>query len=138
MKQDSKDIKKLSRQKAREIAFQLIFEFTFNMEENKLDFEEQTAGLTADELSYVSEVYYGVISHYDELVKKISENCQNFAFDRLFKVDFALLLLALYEITYMKDIPYKVSIDEALNLAEKYSSEKSTKFINGVLSKFSR
>lgn len=138
MKQDSKDSKKLSRQKAREIAFQLIFEFTFNMEENKIDFEEQTAGLTADELSYVSEVYYGVTSHYDELVEKISENCQNFAFDRLFKVDLALLLLALYEITYMKDIPYKVSVDEALNLAEKYSSEKSTKFINGVLSKFSR
>lgn len=135
MKQESKT---LNRQKAREIAFKLIFEFTFNKIQNNNMFEEYTAGLDADSISYISEVYFGVASHYDELEEKISANCQNFAFDRLFKVDLALLLLSLYEITYMKEIPYKVSIDEALNLAEKYSSEKSTKYINGVLSKFSR
>lgn len=134
MKQDSMN----SRQKAREIAFKLIFEYTFNKTQNNEMFEEYTAGLTADEISYISEVYNGVISHYDELVEKISENCKNFTFDRLFKVDLALLLLALYEITYIKSIPNKVSVDEALNLADKYSSEKSTKYINGVLANFLR
>ena len=47
-------------------------------------------------------------------------------------------MLGLYEILYMESIPYKVSVDEALNLAQKYSTEKSIKYINGVLSKFAR
>jgi len=47
-------------------------------------------------------------------------------------------MLALYEIKYMSSIPFKVSVDEALDLASKYSTEKSVKYINGVLSKFVR
>ena len=86
----------------------------------------------------VKEVYTGVCSHYDELAEDISKNSQGFAFERLFNVDKALLILAIYEIKYMASIPFKVSVDEALNLAEKYSTEKSCKYINGILSKFSK
>ena len=52
--------------------------------------------------------------------------------------DLAILLLSTYEIFYVDSIPYKVSVDEALNLAEKYSTNKSVKYINGVLAKFAR
>ena len=128
----------MSRRDAREIAFKLIFEYTFNNDEKREVIEEYVADLSKDDASYVNEVYFGVISHYDELVEKISDNAQNFAFDRIYKVDLALLLLSLYEITYMSGIPYKVSVDEALNLAKKYSTEKSSKYINGILAKFSR
>ena len=48
------------------------------------------------------------------------------------------MLLALYEVKFISEIPFKVSVDEAVNLAHKYSTEKSGKFINGILSKFAR
>lgn len=128
----------MSRRDAREIAFKLVFEYAFNKRDNKEEFEEYTSALDADDKAYVSEVYFGVVSHYDELEEKISSAIEKFAFDRLFKVDLAILLLAAYEIVYMESIPYKVSVDEALNLAEKYSTNKSVKYINGVLAKFAR
>lgn len=128
----------MSRKDAREIAFKLVFEFAFNKRENREEFEEYTLGLSDDDKSYISEVYFGVVSHYDELVEKISGAIENFSFDRLFKVDLAILLLACYEICYMDDIPFKVSANEALDLAEKYSTSKSVKYINGVLAGFAR
>ena len=77
-------------------------------------------------------------SHYDELLEKISGSIEKFALDRLYKVDLAILLLAVYEISYVDSVPFKVSVDEALSLAKKYSTEKSGKYINGVLAKFAR
>lgn len=128
----------MSRREARETAFKLIFEYSFNKTEDKELFEEYTAGISSDEASYISEVYFGVISHYDELEKMISETAEKFEVTRLYKVDFALLLLAIYEIKFMSSVPFKVSVDEALDLAAKYSTEKSVKYINGVLAKFAR
>ena len=83
----------------------------------------------------VNDEINGVIQKYDELCGFISENSEGFAFDRIYKVDLAILLVALYEIKYMKSIPVKVSINEALNLAKSYSTENSNKFINGILAK---
>ena len=132
----------MTRREAREIAFKLIFEYGFNKTEKVDMIEEYTSEYTPeqkkDSVAYISEVYLGVCSHYDELMNIISENSQGFALDRLFKVDTALLALAIYEIKSMDAIPYKVSVDEALSLAEKYSTEKSSKYINGILSKFSK
>ena len=142
-KNDSnKSSKLMTRREAREVAFKLIFEYGFNKIEKMDMIEEYTAeypqDAKKDSVAYISEVYAGAISHYDELTELISANSDGFALDRLFKVDTALLVLALYEIKYMGSIPYKVSVDEALNLAEKYSTEKSCKYINGILSKFSK
>ena len=128
----------MSRRDAREIAFKLIFEYTFSGQEKRELLDEYTATMDSDDVSYISEVYFGVLSHYDELNTKITENIEKFALERLYKVDYSIMLLALYEIIYIDSIPYKVSVDEALKLAEKYSTEKSVKYINGVLSKFAR
>lgn len=128
----------MSRRDARDIAFKLIFEFAFNERENNEELEEYTNGLDADDTSYVKEVYFGVTSHYDEIVAKIAEHIEKFSVERLYKVDLAILLLAVYEICYVDSIPYKVSVDEAIGLAKKYSTEKSSKYINGVLAKFAR
>ena len=128
----------MSRRDARDVAFKLVFEYAFNGRENNEELEQSTAGMEADDIAYVKEVYFGVTSHYDELVSKISEQIEKFAIDRLYKVDLAILLLAVYEITYIESVPYKVSVDEALNFAKKYSTEKSAKYINGVLAKFVR
>ncbi len=128
----------MSRRDARDIAFKLVFEYEFSQTENQDALEEYTAGMDADDVAFVKEVYFGVTSHYEELSSKISENIEKFALDRLYKVDLAILLLAVYEICFVDSVPFKVSVDEALNLAKKYSTEKSGKYINGVLAKFAR
>ena len=128
----------MSRRDAREIALKLIFEYEFTEEEKREMVDEYTAELDADDSSYVNVVYFGVIGHYDDLMEKISGVIEKFSLERLYKMDLAIIMLGLYEILYMESVPYKVSVDEALNLAKKYSTEKSVKYINGVLSKFAR
>ena len=59
-------------------------------------------------------------------------------FDRIAKVDLSILRLAVYEILYRDDIPVNVSINEAVELAKKYSGEKTGSFINGILGNFYR
>lgn len=122
----------MSRSNAREAVFKLIFEYVFNLEEdNELLLE--TVESMKDEEPYIREVYHGIIANYDELCGTVSTLAVGFSFDRIFKIDLAILLVALYEIKFMKSIPSKVSINEALNLAKTYSTEKSSKFINGIL-----
>ncbi|MBQ9790250.1 MAG: transcription antitermination factor NusB [Clostridia bacterium] len=122
----------MSRSVAREIAFKLIFEYVFNKEEDNELLSEYLDENSA-EAGYIQNVYHGVISHYDELCGIVKDKSVGFSFDRIFKVDLAILLVALYEIKYVESIPTKVSINEALNLAKAYSTEKSNKFINGIL-----
>lgn len=127
----------MSRSNAREAVFKLVFEYVFNIDEDNELLSEIVEENKSEE-SYIREVYHGIIQNYDELCGFISENSEGFAFDRIYKVDLAILLVALYEIKYMKSIPVKVSINEALNLAKSYSTENSNKFINGILAKLVR
>ena len=88
------------------------------------------------EVGYISEVYNGVIAHYDELVSDVEKFSKSFKIDRVYKVDLAILLVAIYEMKYISSIPAKVSMNEALNLSKIYSTEKSYNYINGILSNF--
>jgi len=127
----------MSRSVARECVFKLIFEFLFNKEKDSellTEFLEDESNKA--EIGYIQEVYNGVTLKYDELINEIVKVSDSFKQDRIFKVDLAILLVALYEIKYIKSIPNKVSINEALNLAKTYSTEKSNSFINGILSNF--
>lgn len=128
----------MSRRDARDIAFKLIFSYTFDEEKNPEALEEYVSGCDADDKSYVMEVYNGVIEHYTELMDDVKNNAEKFDVSRIYKTDLAVVLLALYEIKYMSSIPFKVSVDEAISMAHKYSTEKSGKYINGILSKFAR
>ena len=128
----------MSRRDARDIAFKLIFSYTFDKEKNVDALEEYTLACDAEDKAYIAEVYNGVIEHYDELMDDIKNNAEKFDISRIFKTDLAVILLALYESKYISSIPYKVSVDEAINLAHKYSTDKSGKYINGILSKFAR
>ncbi len=127
----------MSRKNARDCAFKLIFEYTFSKEKNNDTLEEYLAAdENKDEVGYIQEVYNGVIEKYDELVEKIASFSSSFKLDRIYKIDLAILLVATYEILYMKSIPTFVSINEALNLAKTYSTEKSASYINGILANF--
>ena len=128
----------MSRRDARDIAFKLIFAYTFDNEKNIEALEEYTISSDVEDKSYINEVYNGVLAHFDELMDDVKNNAEKFDISRIFKTDLAIILLALYEIKYVSSIPYKVSVDEAITLAHKYSTDKSGKYINGILSKFAR
>lgn len=85
--------------------------------------------------SYLEAIVYGVEEHLDEIDAVIKANLEKWSFDRLAKVDRNILRLAVYEMTYSDDVPAKVAVNEAIELAKHFSDERAGKFINGVLSK---
>lgn len=125
----------MSRVVSREEVFKLIFEYCMNGEANEFTLQEviEKKGVEKD---YIEKVYYGVIEHFEEFKLELEKFSKSFTLERMFKVDLALLLVALYEIKYMPEIPNAVSINEVLNLAKVYSTDKSSGFINGVLANF--
>ena len=126
----------MGRKEARDRAFKLIFEFVFTREiDDDLLNEYISESNLSDEEEYLKDVYFGVAQKFDYLSEKIEKFSIGFKMHRIFKIDLAILLLASYEIEFKKDIPFKVSINEALELAKIYSTEKSVGFINGILAK---
>ena len=129
----------MSRVTAREAAFKLVFEFLFSGEINKRTFGIFSAAENDEtESEYIREVYCGVIDNYDELVSIIGRFSENggdkgFSVERIYKPDLAVLLVAGYEMKYMKSIPNNVSISEAVNLIKRFSTENSHRYVNGVL-----
>lgn len=124
---------------AREVAFKLVFEYLFTKEQNDLLLAELSDSYNLQaEQQYVAKVYNGVISNFKNLQQRIAQTAIGFSAERIYKVDEAILLVSLYEILYMQDIPYAVSVNEAVELAKKFSTTKSTSFINGILSKFKK
>lgn len=123
----------MSRKDAREQVFQLVFEFCFVGEKNQMSLDRLLElPENEKEKDYIQSVYFGVVEHYDELCAKIAENSNGFALDRIFKVDLAIMLLASFEFLHY-DLPPAVAINEAVNLAKKFSTPKSASFVNGVL-----
>ena len=128
--------KKLSRSRARCEAFKLIFEL--NQHKDELDFlfdelmNECPESVTS--MSYIKGVVTGVMDHEQELLDEISANLsEGWRVERISKVARAVLMLAIYEIKYVEDVPEKVAINEALELAKKFDEPDSSLFVNGVL-----
>lgn len=129
----------LTRHQLREIAFQVNFSILYSegvevdqVIENVLDlYEEQTC----EEIpQYIKVVVVGVKEHQLELDQHIEKHLKRWTVNRIAKTDLTILRLALFEMFYVSDIPYKVSLNEALELAKTFSDDESRRFINGVLS----
>ena len=88
--------------------------------------------------AYISRILDGVLSHVTELDEKISAASVNWSLERIAKVDLTILRLATYEILYEDDVPGSVAINEAVELANRYSEPSSGRFINGVLGSIRR
>jgi len=124
----------MGRIQARDSAFKLIFEYLFTRTKGEKTHGVFTnAGLDAADIAYLDKVYYGVIEHFDEITALISENAVGYSLDRIYRADLAVLCLCVFELKYMPEIPPASSINEAVNLVKTYSTEKSSKFVNGVL-----
>ena len=82
---------------------------------------------------YIKDVVNGINKNEDEINELIEKNLKaDWKLDRLSKIDLSILKLAIYEIKY-KNIPYKVAINEGLEIAKKYGEDNSKNFINGIL-----
>ncbi|MBR2968004.1 MAG: transcription antitermination factor NusB [Clostridia bacterium] len=124
----------MSRRTIRENVFKLVYETGVCGAVNDITVEMVTQNIDQADKVYFDEVFYGIVSKKGELEEVIKRYAHSYQFDRLYKVDIAILLVAIYEIFYVIDIPYKVSANEAVELAKAYSTEKSASYINGILS----
>ena len=124
----------MQRKLARENAFLLIFESVCKSDEDKQEIFEKAVevrGLEYD--AYVKSVYFGVAEKLDEISALTEKHFKGWKAERISPVSRAIIRLSTYEMMCMEDIPARVSINEAIELAKKYDDEKSYSFVNGVL-----
>ena len=122
----------MTRSKIRENVFKMLFRVEFH---DKSELAEQME-LLNDELTNPTDEERQYIEHMAELDALIDEKSTGWKTNRMAKVDLAIIRLAVYEIKFEDDIPTKVSINEAVELAKKYGADESGAFVNGVLAKF--
>ena len=125
----------MSRKVAREDCFKLVFEYQFLKLKNEITLEDffNDNDLMEEDKEYVKRVYDGIIEHNAEILDIIQKHLSGYVISRVYKVDLAILTLAVYELLYDKQLPSAVIINEAVEIAKKYSTDKSYSFINGVL-----
>ena len=130
----------ISRRSAREQAFILLFEMCFCQDDFSIDLVKENALDSRDVefCDYAEKVALGVNEHKDELDEVIASHIKKgWKISRLSKVSLAVLRLAIYEMKYEEDVPFSVSINEAVELSKKFSIDESS-FVNGVLGAISR
>ncbi|NEZ46304.1 transcription antitermination factor NusB [Clostridium niameyense] len=127
----------MNRTKSREVAMKLLFQVTINGEkyEDVVDNSKEILDEKENHLDmdYIVRILKGVEEHREELDKEIEKFLLKWKLSRLSKIDLTILRLATYEVLYEEEIPNKVAVNEAIEIAKKYSEEKSASFINGVL-----
>ena len=121
------------RRDARENAFKLIFEGLFHDIDKELSTENLEVLKKEDDQEFFNQIVKNFEENKEFLKIKIEENLKNFEYSRVFKIDLALIYLALTEILYI-GTPKAVAINEALELSKKYSTQKSSGFVNGIIS----
>lgn len=128
----------MTRREIREQVFQILFRIEFHQGEDLSEqLKYQTAeGETADaDAVYIQNKIDAVIANITQIDEMINEAATGWKTSRMGKVDLTLLRLAVYEIKFEEDIPTKVAINEAVELAKKYGTDSSPAFVNGVLAK---
>ena len=124
-----------NRSELREVIMKVIYQIDmFNEAKVDFDLNELIKEQLEVENSFVNDSINGILTHREEINKLANKYLNDWSLDRLNKVDQAIISLGIYELMYT-DTPSVVSINEAIELSKKYSDEKVTKMINGVLDK---
>jgi N utilization substance protein B len=123
------------RHRARELALQVLFQMEFNPGDPGESFDRVCKSFSPpkDIRPFSRLLVEGVCENKDEIDKLISKSSKNWRLDRMSRVDRNILRVAVFEVICMKDIPPKVSIDEAVELGKRFGTDESGAFINGVL-----
>ncbi|MTI65436.1 MAG: transcription antitermination factor NusB [Firmicutes bacterium] len=125
----------MGRKIQRETTMKLLFEMELNDDYTKERVESflENNEISEDEGEYIIDISQKVIENLSLIDTKIEEYASGWKIKRIAKVDLSILRLAICEILYREDIPIQVSINEAIEVSKKYSSDESRKFINGLL-----
>ena len=127
----------MNRSEIREQAFKLMYSLEIqkneNLEEQVELYLESNEILDQNAIEYIKDAVFGIEENKEEIIKKIEKNLkEDWKIERISKIDLVILKLAIYEIKY-KELPYKVLINEAVELAKKYGEDNSKNFVNGIL-----
>ncbi len=128
----------MKRRRAREYALQLLYEHEF------ADAEPDIKGFFADKdeprevVEFTSRIVRGTLGHLEDIDSAITETSEHWVLDRMSAVDRNILRAGAFEILFSPDVPLAVAIDEAIEIAKRYSSAESASFINGVLDRIAK
>lgn len=135
-----------SRRSCREAALQILYQcdilqdFSSKVVEHFFDYFQTDLGITEDEMvgapgAYCRELVEGVIKHHEQIDAAIGLASLHWSVSRMSFVDRNIIRIATYELKYSPEVPAKVSINEAIEIAKRFGSDDSPKFINGVIDK---
>lgn len=126
----------VQRRDGRVAALQYLYAWSMNQPKNLTDdlrvfFE--SCEEPREHYSFGEELIHGVIEHREEIDSRIKALAHNWEFDRIAKIDLAILRVAMFEMIFRRDIPPVVSINEAIDLSKQFSNADAKRFINGIL-----
>lgn len=126
----------MNRTAMRELAFKLVYEIEVQKEESEESinlFLENNEITDEDVVNYLKDVINGLKEHSSEIDELITKNLKdNWSLNRISKINLSLIKLAIYEMLYY-EVPFKVAINEVVELAKKYADDSAPVFINGIL-----
>ena len=128
----------MKRSKMREEIFKLLFRVEFVAEEEleeqqSLFFEQTEESISQQEQTYIEEKFVSIVERLPEIDALINSHTTGWKTERMNKVDLTILRLAVYEMKWDAEIPPRVAMNEAVELAKKFSGEEGFSFVNGVL-----
>ena len=124
----------LKRKEAREAVVGLLFETEFKIEDNSAEiFAISAENREIPEDEYVKSAYFGVCENKEKIDELIGAHSNGWKTHRLTRLSRSVMRLAVYEMLFCEDIPYSVSINEAIELTKKFDDPKAKAFVNGVL-----
>jgi len=132
----------MKRRKAREYALQFLYRLDFfdsdDLKNELGSFWNETGEIEPDIRNFASEIITGTIRNLEAIDSVIQKFAEKWTLSRIASIDRNILRFAAYELLYRKDIPDAVTINEALEIAKKYSTAESAAFINGILDRIAK
>ena len=125
----------MGKRKNRTLLFKRVFEELFHESDETLFYEDMMDEMDEESIATINADFNELMSKKQELMDIVSKYSTDFDVSRIYKIDLAILLVAIFELKYRLDTPNKVVINEAVEIAKKYSTDKSYSYINGVLAK---
>lgn len=132
----------MGRRELREHIFKLLFMSDFNDGEEMNDqlamYFDGLEVLKENDQEYMQSKYENIKAHLDEIDALLNEKSKGWKTSRMSKVDLSILRLAVYEMKFDEDVPVRVAINEAVEIAKAFGGDTSASFVNGILGKIAK
>lgn len=130
----------MGRRASREIAMKLLYQLEIQRDsrEEQISNTLEQHDIKDKDREYILDIVDGVFNNKEDIDMAIEKYSKGWKLSRISKVDLAILRLSIYEICHRDDIPFNVSINEAVEMAKSYSGDESGSFVNGILGKIAK